>query len=301
LIVTRTPFRISFFGGGTDYPVYYKECGGAVLSTTINKYCYIICRYLPPYFEYKYLIRYSKKELINSVDEIEHPSVRECLKFTGIKEGIEMVHTADIPSMAGIGSSSAFTVGFINSLYALQGKIITKRQLAFDAIHVEQNLIRESVGCQDQMAVAFGGFNKIAFKRNGDMIVHPMTIQQEKLEYLQERLLLYYTGLFRYASEIAKEQIDKTSQKHEELKCMSQMVDEAVGILNGKLEFINDFGKLLHESWMIKRGLTDKITNGKIDNIYETAMRAGALGGKIAAQGVEVLFCYLFRLKTRRK
>ena len=285
MIITRTPFRISFFGGGTDYPVYYNEYGGACLSTTINRYCYITCRYLPPFFENKYTIRYSKNELTKTIDEIKHPSVRECLKFVGIDQGIEMVYTADIPAMSGIGSSSSFTVGLLSALYALQGKIVSKRKLAYDAIHVEQDLIGEHVGSQDQMAAAFGGFNKIEFERNGDILVHPMTIQQEKLQYLQERMLLYYTGLFRYASEIAKEQIEQTSQKRDELKCMHQMVGEAVDILNGNPECFNDFGKLLHESWMRKRGLTSKITNCKIDHIYETAMRAGALGGKICGAG----------------
>ena len=285
MIITRTPFRISFFGGGTDYPVYYNEYGGACLSTTINRYCYITCRYLPPFFENKYAIRYSKNELTKTIDDIQHPSVRECLKFIGIDQGIEMVHTADMPAMSGIGSSSSFTVGFLNALYALQGKMVTKRKLACDAIHVEQDLIGEHVGSQDQMAAAFGGFNRIEFEGNGDIFVHPITMQQDKLEYLQERMLLYYTGLFRYASEIAKEQIEQTPKRGDELKCMCQMVNEAADILNGKPEHYNDFGKLLHESWMIKRGLTSKITNREIDHIYETAMRAGALGGKVCGAG----------------
>jgi D-glycero-alpha-D-manno-heptose-7-phosphate kinase len=203
MIITRTPFRISFFGGGTDYPVYYNEHGGSVLSTTINKYCYITCRYLPPFFEHNYRIRYSKKEEIQTVDEIQHPSVRECLKFVGIEKGIEMVHTGDIPAMSGIGSSSSFTVGFLNALYALQGKMVTKRKLAFDAIHVEQKIIKENVGSQDQVAAAFGGFNRIDFGGTEGIFVQPITTTPEKLQYLQDCLLFYFTGFSRLASDIA--------------------------------------------------------------------------------------------------
>ena len=285
MIITRTPFRISFFGGGTDYPVYYKEYGGAVLSTTINKYCYVNCRYLPPFFDYKFRIRYSKKEHTQSIDEIQHPSVRECLKFTGINKGIEMVYNSDIPAMSGIGSSSAFTVGFLHTLYALQGKLVTKRKLAFDAIHVEQDLIGEHVGSQDQMAAAFGGFNKIEFHRRDGILVQPIVFKKEKLEYLQEHLLFYFTGFSRIASQIAKEQIKETPKKLKILWAMREMVDEAMNILKGKPEALKNFGKLLHESWMLKRSLTSKVSNKNIDQIYETAMGAGALGGKICGAG----------------
>ncbi len=285
MIITRTPFRISFFGGGTDYPVYYNEHGGSVLSTTINKYCYITCRYLPPFFEHKYSIRYSKKELPNDVAEIQHPSVRECLKFAGIEEGVEMVHTGDVPAMSGIGSSSSFTVGLLNALNALQGKLVTKRELAFDAIHVEQELIGEHVGSQDQVAAAFGGFNRIDFGGTEGIFIQPITITREKLQYLQDRLLFYFTGFARFASDIAKEQIKQTPKKLKELDIMKEMVDESVNILNGTVENLNDFGKLLHESWKLKRSLTSKISNNNIDEIYETGIRAGAVGGKICGAG----------------
>ncbi|MBF0227705.1 MAG: kinase [Desulfobacterales bacterium] len=285
MIITRTPFRISFFGGGTDYPVYYKEHGGSVLSTTINKYCYITCRYLPPFFEHKYLIRYSKNEVIQSIEEIQHPSVRECLKFVGIEKGIEMVHTADVPAMSGIGSSSSFTVGFLNAIYALQGKMVTKRKLALDAIYVEQELIKEHVGSQDQVAASFGGFNKIDFGGNEEIFVQPITITEEKLQYLQDRLLFYFTGFARFSSDIAKEQIKQTPKKITELSHMKEMVDESIRILNGRAENIDNFGKLLHESWKLKRSLTSKITNDKIDEIYEAGIRSGATGGKICGAG----------------
>lgn len=285
MIITRTPFRISFFGGGTDYPVYYEKYGGAVLSTTINKYCFITCRYLPPFFEHKYLVRYSKREVPQTIDEIQHPSVRECLKFLGINKGIDLVHTGDIPAMSGIGSSSAFTVGLLNTLYALQGKMVTKRKLAFDAIHVEQNLIGEHVGSQDQVAAAFGGFNKIEFGGSEDIYVKPVTIEEKKLKCLQDRILFYFTGFSRFASDIADEQIEKTSQNLKELHAMKEMVDEAISILDAGEERLDDFGRLLHEAWQLKKTLSAKISNGQIDHIYDTALRAGALGGKVCGAG----------------
>ena len=205
MIITRTPFRISFFGGGTDYPVWYKENGGAVISTTINKYCYISCRYLPPFFDHKYRIRYTSREETQNVSEIEHPSVRECIKFLNLEKGIEMVHTSDIPAQSGVGSSSAFTVGYINALYALKGKMMTKRQLASDAIHIEQDILKENVGSQDQVAAAFGGLNKIEFGGEKDFYVSPITIGKEKLDFLQDHLMLFFTGFSRNASDIADE------------------------------------------------------------------------------------------------
>jgi len=286
MIITRTPFRISFFGGGTDYPVFYKEHGGAVLSTTINKYCYITCRYLPPFFDHKFRIRYSNREETQTVDEIGHPSVRECLKFMGIEKGVEIVHTGDIPALSGIGSSSSFTVGLLNALYALRGEVVTKRRLAFDAIHIEQDLIGEPVNSQDQTAAAFGGFNHIEFGgRKDGIFVQTIPIEGEKLDYLQSCLLFYFTGFPRYASKVSKEQILQTPQKIRELTLMKEMVDEAIGILNGPVEKIHEFGKLLNESWKIKRNLTKLISNGSIDDMYQTAIGAGAIGGKLCGAG----------------
>ena len=285
MIITRTPFRISFFGGGTDYPAWYRENGGAVLSATINRYCHISCRYLPPFFNFKYLIRYFLREEVQEISEIKHPSVRECLRFMGIDRGIEMVHTGDIPAQSGIGSSSAFTVGLLNSLYALTGKMITKRQLAMQAIHVEQNLLKENVGSQDQIAAAFGGFNKIELGGDKEFFVYPITISQDKLDYLQKHLIFFFTGLSRNASEVAAEQIKNTVKKNKELKDMHNMVDDAINILNGKQEDYNDFGKLLHETWRIKKSLTDIVSMPAIDKIYDTALRAGAIGGKLCGAG----------------
>ncbi|MBN1359583.1 MAG: hypothetical protein JW993_03275 [Sedimentisphaerales bacterium] len=302
MIITRTPFRISFFGGGSDYPVYYREHGGQVLNTTINQYCYITCRYLPPFFDYKYRIRYSKSELTNTIDEIEHPSVRECLRFSGIEHGVEIVHTSDIPAMSGIGSSSSFTVGLLQALYALKGEMVTKRRLALDAINIEQNIIGENVGSQDQTAAAFGGFNHIEFGgRNDGIFVQPVVLPPEKLGYLQDNLLFYFTGFSRYSSEIATEQIRNTPKKIPELTRMRDMVPEALDILKGPVEGYHQFGRLLQESWVLKRQLTALVSNPTIDAIYDTAVRAGALGGKLCGAGGGGFFLFFVPPEKQRQ
>jgi D-glycero-alpha-D-manno-heptose-7-phosphate kinase len=285
MIISRTPFRVSFFGGGTDYPIHYKKHGGAVLATSINKYCYITCRYLPPFFEHKHHIVYSISEYPKKISEIKHPSVRETLKFMEIDRGVEIHHDGDLPARAGLGTSSSFTVGLLNVLYALKGKMVTKRQLSLDAIHVEQNMIKESVGSQDQVTASFGGFNKIEFNGDEEFRVQPVTINNEKYQLLQDHLMLFFTGFSRTASEIAKEQIKKTPEKKKELKRMAETVDEAIDILNGNDSDFTDFGKLLHENWMIKRKLTSRITTNTIDKIYKHAISAGALGGKLLGAG----------------
>jgi len=285
MIISRTPFRISFFGGGTDYPVWYEKHGGAVLSTSINKYCYINCRYLPPFFKHKHHIVYGKVEFAKDISEIQHPAVRECFSFMNIDRGIELHHDGDLPARAGLGTSSAFTVGLLNALYALKGKIVAKRHLALDAIHVEQDLIKENVGSQDQISSAFGGFNKIDFNDSQEFRVQPITLKEEKYKLLQDHMLLFFTGFSRTASEIASEQIKKTPEKKKELKRMAEMVDEAIDILNENDSDLTDFGKLLHENWMIKRRLTNKITTPAIDKIYDIAIKAGSLGGKLLGAG----------------
>lgn len=284
MIITRTPFRISFFGGGTDYPVWYRQNGGAVLSTTINRYNYIICRFLYPFFNYKYRMAYSKIEEVNHYNHIDHPSTRECLRFLKMQNSLAIQNDSDLPARSGLGSSSTFTVGLLNALYGLRGEIKTKRQLALDAIHVEQNMIKESVGSQDQTAAAFGGLNKIEFGGVNEITVYPITIGRDRMKELESHLMMFFTGFSRTASEIAAEQIKKTPQKTSELTAMRQMVDEAVGILHGGKD-LNDFGKLLHESWQIKRGLSTKISNSAIDQIYNTGLKAGALGGKLLGAG----------------
>ncbi len=289
MIISQTPFRISFFGGGTDYPAWYAENGGAVLGTTINKYCYITCRYLPPFFEHKHRIVYSQTELVQDIDEIRHPSVRETLKFMGISEGMEIHHDADLPAKTGLGSSSSFTVGLVHALYTLKGIIPSKMQLALDTIHIEQERIKENVGSQDQTLTAFGGFNRIDFSREHHIEVRPITIKPQRLELLQDHLMLLFTGFSRTASQIAGEQIKQTPNKKRELTEMCRMVDEAINILNGNNDLL-DFGKLLHESWQLKRSLTDRISTPYIDYVYETAARAGATGASSWVPAAVALF-----------
>ena len=284
MIISRTPFRVSFFGGGTDYPAWYEENGGAVLGTTINKYCYINCRYLPPFFEHKHRIAYSQVEQVHEIEEIRHPSVRETLKFMEIKRGMEIHHDGDLPARTGLGSSSSFTVGLVHALYALKGIMPSKMQLARDAIHIEQDLIKENVGCQDQVLTAFGGLNRIAFSGKNNIEIKCVTIKPQRLELLQDHLMLFFTGFSRTASEIAGEQIKQTPNKKRELSEMYGMVDEAINILNGDSD-LAEFGKLLHMSWQLKRSLTSKISTPYIDKIYETALAAGATGGKILGAG----------------
>ena len=284
MIISRTPFRISFFGGGTDYPVWYRENGGAVLATTIDKYCYITCRYLPPFFEHKHRIVYSQTELVRDVAEIRHPAVREALRFMGITEGMEIHHDGDLPARTGLGTSSSFTVGLIHALYGLKGIMPSKMQLAKDAIHIEQDILKENVGSQDQVLAAFGGLNRVDFSGDCDIEIKRITVKPQKLELLQNHLMLVFSGFSRTASEIAREQIKQTPSKKRELTEMCRIVDEAVKILTGDND-IADFGKLLHEGWQLKRSLSNKISSPYTDYLYETAIRAGATGGKLLGAG----------------
>lgn len=285
MIMSRTPFRISFFGGGTDYPAWYKENTGVVLGTTINKYCYITCRYLPPFFNYKFRIRYTKREETNSIAKIKHPSVRECLKFLKFECGVEIQHNSDLPARAGLGSSSAFTVGLLNALYALKEKMITKRQLALQAIHIEQNLIKENIGSQDQTLVSFGGFNKIEFGGPHEITVTPVIIDSEKLFQLQEHLMLFFTGFPRVASDIASVQIKNTLKKKKELMAMKELTEAALDTLKNKNSNLDDFGNFLHQQWEIKKSMSHLISNSHIDEIYAAGRKAGALGGKLLGAG----------------
>jgi len=285
MIITRTPFRISFFGGGTDFPAFYNEHDGAVLSTTIDKYCYITVRELPPYFDHKYRIRYTKREEVNSLVEIQHPSVRASLLHMGIQEGLEIVHTSDIPAMSGIGSSSSFTVGLLHALYSLNKEKVSKSELCQDALHIEQSMLNENVGSQDQTAAAYGGFNKIKFKRNAQPIVSPVAIQRHRRVQLENNLMFFFTRFSRLSDTIAKAQISKTPQLTTELSSMKSMVNQAIDILSDERNDLNQFGELLHDTWKIKRTLTDKITNPDIDKYYELARDAGAIGGKLCGAG----------------
>ncbi|MBF0124978.1 MAG: kinase [Magnetococcales bacterium] len=285
MIITRTPFRVSFFGGGTDYPVWYRDHGGAVLSTSIDKYCFITVRDLPPFFDYKFRVQYFRREETQTIEEIKHPSVRECLRFMNISRGLEIVHSADLPAQSGLGSSSTFTVGLLNALYGLQYKLPTKRELALNAIHVEQQLIQENVGSQDQTAAAFGGLNYIEFGGLQHISVQPMLMRPDKLAALQDHLMLFFTGFSRVASDIAAEQIQRTAEKATALHRMRSLVNDAVTTLLSGDDDLDDFGRLLHEQWLIKRDLTDLISNPNIDQIYTQGLQSGAIGGKLLGAG----------------
>tara|TARA_B100000686_G_scaffold353924_1_gene461575 strand:+ start:3220 stop:4218 length:999 start_codon:yes stop_codon:yes gene_type:complete len=285
MIITRTPFRISFFGGGTDYPAWYQKHGGLVLVTTIDKYCYITCRHLPPFFEHKYRIVYSRIENVCSPEEIEHPAVREILGWAGSNEGLEIHHDGDLPARSGLGSSSSFSVGLIHALTALKGRLISKEELAKNTIHVEQDIINENVGSQDQVSTTYGGFNRIEFKNDNTFQVSPIILKKDRLSELESHLMLFFTGFSRIASDIAISKIENFSRREAELKRMGGMVDEAINILQEKNCPINEFGELLHKGWLYKRSLSEKVSSPEIDSIYDEAMSAGATGGKILGAG----------------
>lgn len=285
MIITRTPLRISFFGGGTDYPVWYRNYGGSVLSTAIDKSCYITCRRLPPFFEYHSRISYAKVENVNDNAAISHPSVRGCLQYLGIDEGVEVHHVADLPARTGLGTSSAFTVGLLLALYGLNDQMRGKQALAKDAIYVEQEVLREAVGSQDQISAAYGGFNRIDFNVDGNFEVRQVITSPDRLALLEKHCALFFTGFSRIASEIAKEQIRVTHQRKQELETMHQMVNEAESILTNPNRSLDEFGRLLHESWQLKRTLTGNITNSHLDEIYDAGRSAGALGGKLLGAG----------------
>jgi D-glycero-alpha-D-manno-heptose-7-phosphate kinase len=285
MIITRTPFRISFFGGGTDYPSWFREHGGAVLATTIDKYCYISCRRLPPFFEHKHRIVYSQIENVKHSDEIKHPSVRAALAWLKVQGGIEIHHDGDLPARSGIGSSSSFTVGLINALNALDGRHTSKETLAKQAIHIEQEIIGEAVGSQDQISAAFGGFNRIDFNRDGSFKVEPVVSPRAVTEKLQSHLMLFFTGVSRFASKIAESKIQNMHTRESELTAIREIVDQSIVLLQNEETNLLEFGKLLHETWCLKRSLSAKVSTDEIDRIYDTALRAGASGGKILGAG----------------
>jgi D-glycero-alpha-D-manno-heptose-7-phosphate kinase len=284
MIITRTPLRVSFFGGGTDYPAWFREHGGAVLATTIDKYLYLHCRYLPPFFDFRSRIVWSKIEQVQTPAEIAHPAIRGILEWLKVGEGVEIHHHGDLPARTGLGSSSAFSVGLLHALHVLRGELVSKRKLAEEAIFVEQEVLHETVGVQDQIQSAFGGLNRIDIRADGSFAVAPLVVRADRLAGLQKHLLLLYTGLSRTASEIAAEQVSTVASKTAELTAMREMVDEGERILAGTGD-IGDFGRLLDESWKLKRSLSSRIAPGFVNEIYDTARRAGADGGKLLGAG----------------
>jgi D-glycero-alpha-D-manno-heptose-7-phosphate kinase len=301
MIITRTPFRVSFFGGGTDYPAWFERHGGVVLATSIDKYCYITCRYLPPFFEHKYRIVYSRIENVQNISEIQHPAVKAVLETYNCTNGLEIHHDGDLPARSGLGSSSSFTVGLINAVMALRGQYISKEELARQAIHVEQTVIRENVGSQDQISAAFGGLNRIEFGRDGSFDVAPIVLPIERLAVLQSHLMLCFTGLSRIASEVAQSTIDNMDQREAELRHMGALVDQAIAVLQSKTTPIEEFGKLLHENWVQKRKLSDRVSTGQIDALYDTARSVGAIGGKLLGAGGGGFFLLFVKPEHQQK
>jgi len=284
VIISRTPYRISFFGGGTDYPAWYAKHGGGVLAATIDKYCYLTCRHLPPFFEHKIRVVYSKIENCHTIDEITHPAIREVLRFMEFDRGIEIHHDGDLPARSGMGSSSAFTVGLLHALYALKGIMPGKRRLALEGIHIEQNLLQETVGSQDQVSAAYGGVNHIQFSPSADISVTPLTIRPERLKELNGNLMLLYTGIKRTASTIADSYVKTIDESKRQLRIMTDLVDESLSVLNGNSD-LHAFGELLDEAWRVKRGLSSSVSNSQVDQLYDEAKAAGAVGGKLLGAG----------------
>jgi D-glycero-alpha-D-manno-heptose-7-phosphate kinase len=285
MAISRTPYRISFFGGGTDDPDWYQKNGGAVLSMAIDKYCYISGRHMPPFFGIRHRIVWSHIETVGAISEILHPAVRAGLVATGFddEEGVELHHQGDLPARSGIGSSSAFAVGLINALHAMRGQCIAKDDLACAAIDLERNQLQETVGCQDQVASAHGGLNLIDFHRDGSIVVEPLGLSVDALREFERRLMVFYTGTSRLSSSLAKQLVDNFVAKERNLKRMQAMVPEAAAMLR-RSDF-ESFGKMLHETWTLKRALTSSISSNDIDRIYDDALRAGALGGKLLGAG----------------
>lgn len=285
MIMTRTPYRISLFGGGTDYPAWYLEHTGAVVGTTINKYCYISFRALPPFFEHRHRIVYSRIELPQEIEEIQHPAVRSILREHGVSEGVEIQHHGDLPARSGMGSSSAFTVGLLNALRAHHGQISSAAWLANEAIRIEQEVIKEAVGSQDQVWAAYGGSNLIRFNTDGRFDVTPLIMSGQRRNELQSHLLLFFTGLSRTAEVIAARKIENIRARRSQLCRMREMAEHAGVVLQNPSQPIAEIGTLLHESWRLKKELADCVTTSDIDDMYSVAKTAGALGGKLLGAG----------------
>jgi D-glycero-alpha-D-manno-heptose-7-phosphate kinase len=284
MIISRTPYRLSFFGGGTDYPEWYLNHGGTVLATSIDKYCYIMCRNLPPFFEHKFAVRYSRIEAVKKIEDLKHPTAREVLKYLKVTQGLEINHEGDLPARSGMGSSSAFTVGLLNAVHALKGEMVSKENIAKEAIHIEQNIVKEVVGSQDQVSAAYGGLNQISFLQNGEIVVSPITISRSRIEDLNSHIMLFYTGIIRTAANVAKSYVDNIDSKKRQLRMMKDITNEAVNILGSGSDIL-DFGKLMHENWEIKQSLSSMVSNPEVDDMYNLALSGGALGGKLSGAG----------------
>ena len=282
MIITQTPFRMSFFGGGTDFPDFYREHGGAVISTTFDKYCYVNVRHLPRFFDYSTELSYARTERVKRVEDIEHPAIREAMKHLDMHE-IRLTYEADLPARSGLGTSSSFAVGMLNAFYALKGKYADKRKLADDAIFLERVLCNESGGVQDQIAASFGGMNRINFNAEG-YTVNPVIISPERKKLLNRNLMLFFTGFSRFSSDIQTAAEKNLKNKQSQLLEMLSLVDDAEKVLTSKTD-LEEFGRLLDYTWRLKRGITDKVSTDSIDAVYSRALQAGAIGGKLLGAG----------------
>ena len=283
MIITKTPFRMSFFGGGTDMESFFKENGGSVLSTTFDKYCYVNVRHLPRFFDYSTELSYSKTERVTNIDDIEHPAIRNAMKMLDMHE-IRLTYEADLPARSGLGTSSSFAVGMLNAFYALKGKYASKKQLADEAIYLERVLCDEAGGWQDQIAASFGGFNRIDFNADG-YTVHPVIVSPQRKQQLNNNLMMFFTGFTRFSSEIQKANKLDDESKTKQLKQMLTLVDEAESILTDQSKDLDDFGRLLDVTWKLKRQTGKSVSTSNIDNLYDKGISAGALGGKLLGAG----------------
>lgn len=283
MIITKTPFRMSFFGGGTDMPEFFRENGGAVLSTTFDKYCYVTVRHLPPFFDYKTHLTYSRMEYVSAYSDIQHPAIRNAMEYLDMHD-IRLTYDSDLPAKSGLGTSSSFAVGMLNAFYALKGQYADKRKLADVAIHIERELCKEAGGWQDQIAASFGGFNKISFNADG-YEVHPVIISPERKRMLNDRLLMFFTGFTRFSADIQKTNAITSAENTDQLKEMKCLVKEAEAILTNKKCELKEFGKLLHETWKLKRQVGRQVSTEAIDRLYQKGIKAGAVGGKLLGAG----------------
>ena len=295
MIISKTPYRISFFGGGTDFPDWYKEHGGSVISSTIDKHSYIILRKLPIIFDYNYRIRYYQREETKNIQSIKHPAVREAFKLYKIKDGLDLTHHGDLPARSGIGSSSSFSVGLLQALSVLNGTLYSKKDLAKNSIHFEQKILKESVGSQDQVAAVYGGFNNIDFSLKNEFICHSMPIHDKKIKLLEKHIQLFFTNVTRESSTIAKKKIDNIKNNKDYLNEMKSILEEAKKLIlvKSSRNFISNFANLLNEQWVLKKKLEKSVTNNYLDSLYQKAIKYGAMGGKILGSGGGGFFLFL--------
>ncbi len=283
MVITKTPFRMSFFGGGTDIPEFFRENGGSVLSTTFDKYCYVTVRHLPPFFDYKTHLTYSRMEYVDTWEEIQHPAIRSAMEYLDM-HNVRLTYESDLPAKSGLGTSSSFVVGMLSSFYALKGQYVDKKRLADEAIYIEREMCGEAGGWQDQIAAAFGGLNRIDFCGNGYQ-VHPVIMSEQRKRQLNDRLVMYFTGFTRFSAEIQKKNRTSSQENRSRLREMQALVEEAEHILTDQSAELSGFGRLLDQTWKLKRGTGSQVSTQAIDLLYQKGIEAGAVGGKLLGAG----------------